>query len=120
MATNAEKLITNGLAVDATPADNATATATLPATTTGLRYIVTGVDVSYSAAVALVRTITVTYTDPRGTAQTFTISRDFTYGGQYIPLGPLSTRQGTGVTVDLQASGTGGITGSVVLYAAGI
>lgn len=120
MATLAERVLGNGRHIQAT-ADNATATATAPASASQVRNILFGVGVSYSGAVTASKTITVDYTDPQGTAQTFTLRRDFTYGGATITFpGPIVGKQGTAASAALEASGTGGVIGTIVLFYATI
>lgn len=101
-------------------ADNATATATVSITAgqTGAqaRTVVLGVSAYYSAAVAAVKNITLSYTF-RGTAIALTVPWDYTNGAAYLPFpSAITTDAGTTVTATLPASGTGGITGVVTIW----
>lgn len=81
------------------------------------RLVLAGVKGYYSIAVAAIRNITVAYTDVNGTAKSLIVQWDYTNGQLFynfpVPLGCLI---GTDATATLDASGTGGTTGSCDLF----
>ena len=81
------------------------------------RLVLGGIKASYSAAVALLKTITITYTDCNNAAATLVLVWDFTNGPLLwsFPL-PIPCQTATDVTATLTASGTGGTTGSIDLF----
>lgn len=102
-------------------ADNATATATAtPTVTAGAkgRLILLGVTAHFSAAVAAIKDITLTYTRPgAGSTNTITISWDFTAGAYTLAFpAPLTCDRGTAASAALAASGAGGTVGRVTLW----
>lgn len=93
--------------------DNATATATAPAAG-GTQHIMTGCIADYSAEVALFRTITF----KKGSTTLCVVRWDFSKGPCILPLpGVLRGDPGGAVSVELQASGSAGVTGRVNLFA---
>lgn len=112
--------ILTGSLIQSSAADNATATATLNAiVNAGARgkYFLTGVEAHYSAAVALIKTITINYTDQGGNAVAYTMPWDFTNGDLIVGFpGIIACKEGTGVTATLTGSGTGGTTGQITLF----
>ena len=113
-AINAQILL-NGL-VEKASADNAIATATAPAMTSQRNFAL-GVLASYDAAVALYKTITITYNTASGTTVTLVFDHDFT-NGEFAFAFPVAVRgfENTLVSAALEASGTGGINGKVFLF----
>ena len=107
---NAQVLL-NGLVASGS-ADNAVATATAPAMT-HQRNFAMGILASYDAAVALFKTITLTYKG--GATEVF--DHDFT-NGEFSLTFPVAVRGDYNelVSAALAASGTGGITGKVWLF----
>ncbi len=115
MSAIVDRILSNGFATQAT-ADNATATATASAQGL-LRNLLLGVSLAYNGSVTAEKTCTISYTDPTGAAQSFVVSRNFTNGGVvYAFPAPITCKAGTAATAALQASGTGGIVGTVVLF----
>lgn len=104
-----------------TDVDNgvATATATPHTGSTGQRGKIFGLGFSadFSAAVAAIVAITLTFTDINGTARTLVFRWDFALGPCVLALpGVLAVQEGTALVATLGASGTGGTTGRIVLY----
>lgn len=114
------RALTTGDAVSSPAEDNATATATLAALDTvggQGRYFLTGVACDFSATVAAVKTVTITWTDSGGTSSTLVLRRTYAEAGfVYRFPSPLGCRIGTGAAAALEASGTGGVTGRVTLF----
>lgn len=109
MAIQAQALIA-GDATQSSAVDNATATATIPATP-GVIQRVLGVSADYSATVSSVKTITIT------AEKTVVFRWDFTNGAFHFAL-PMALRGdiNTAITVALEASGSGGTTGRVTAW----
>lgn len=101
------ELLLNATPKQSSAADNALATVTVAAQQ-AMRHFILGVEADYSAAVALFRTITV----KRGTTTLFQWRWDFSKGpfSKNLPV-PFHGDYNEAVSVELQASGTGGITG---------
>lgn len=115
-----DQIMYAGLVADSGAADNATATATLTPDRQGDmqgQFVLTGFTAGYSAAVAAIRTITISYTKG-GSALTYTYSHDFTLGALNCPLpGTITCDRNTVATAALPASGAGGTTGRIYLFA---
>lgn len=81
------------------------------------RLILLGVTASFSAGLAAIATITVTYTRPgAATTNSITIPYDFTAGAFFLAFpAPLTTERGTSATATLTAGG-GGNLGRVTLW----
>lgn len=110
-AIQAEALL-NGAAAQSNTADNATATVTLAAIT-GARHWIGSVEADYSAAVALIKTVTLKF----GTTAVFIWRWDFSKGPFARGLGfAVHGDYGQAVSVELEASGTGGVTGRVGVF----
>lgn len=92
-------------------ADNATATVTLAAPTDGSRRYVCAIDADFSAAVNAIKTVTLKYD---GVAQ-FAWRWDFSLGPFQRNV-PFAGPKDAEVSVELQASGTGGVTGRVGVW----
>jgi hypothetical protein len=103
-----------GRVTQSTGANNATATAT--ATAVGdQRHLILGVEAHYGAAVAAIKTVTV----KSGTATLQTFRWDFTNGPFFFSF-PVALRGevGAAVSVELEASGSGGVSGYASIYTA--
>ncbi len=103
-----------GTATASSAADNATATCTLPASV-GQRYCVTGVVAAFSAAVASVKAVTLSWTEG-GSAKSLALFAEFS--GALVPLylpGTITGDAGTAVTATLAASGAAGTTGTIAI-----
>ena len=102
----------NGKPVQSATADNATATVTLAATS-GTRHFIGSIEADYSASVALIKTITLKF----GTTAVFVWRWDFAKGPFARGLGfAVHGDYGEAVSVELEASGTGGVTGRVGVF----
>lgn len=102
----------NGACVQSSAADNAIATATLSATS-GSRHWIGSIEADYSAAVALIKTVTLKF----GGVTQFVWRWDFSKGPFARGLGfAVHGDYNTAVTVELEASGTGGVTGRVGVF----
>lgn len=112
----AEALL-NGDVVESATADNATATA-VKAATQAVRHFIGGIEAHYSAAVAAIKTITVTRT-VAGLTVTKTYKWDFAKG-PFVHNFPLLIHgdYNTQVSVALEASGTPGVTGQTAMWVA--
>lgn len=110
---NAELLL-NGEAVQGSAADNATASAT-KAAAIGVRHFLAGIRADYSAAVAAIKTVTVKL----GTTVVQVYRWDFSKGpfADNMPV-PIKPIENTALTVELEASGTVGVTGRVTMFVA--
>lgn len=116
-----DQVLLSGLAISSGAVDDATATATAtPATAGGKegQFTLFGFTAFYSATVSAFKSVTLDYTEPGGTARTIVYPWDFTAGGLVVgfPV-PITCQRGTVATAALDASGTGGTSGTVVLYA---
>ena len=110
------QLLQNAKVADSTAVDNGTATATC-ATAAEERAYLTGFIASFSAAVALIKTITITYTGEDDVAKSIVIAWDFANGPAIVSLpGICRAKTGGDITVALAASGTGGTTGRVYAF----
>ncbi len=91
--------------------DNAISTAAAPAVQ-GQTLFITGVHAQYSAAVAAIKTITLSFN-----GQTLAFSHDFT-NGEFVLNFPVALKSALGgaASAALAASGTGGISGKVIVY----
>lgn len=97
-------------ATQSSAADNATATATAEAIP-GMTQRVLGVSADYSATVSSIKTVTVTGKD------TVIYRWDFTNGPFHLALPlPVVGVLGATITVALEASGSGGVTGRATAY----
>ncbi len=104
------QILTSGTAVQSAAADNAIATATVPAIT-GMTQRLIGIWADYDVAENSIRSITVT-----GDV-TLVFLWDFTDGSANIALpGPIRSALGGAITVALQASGTGSTSGRVIAF----
>ena len=103
-----------GSATQSASTDNATATATVAATE-AMVHLVFGVSADYDAVVAAFKTITVKH----GTTTFQVFNWDFTNGpfAFAFPVA-LKSDQNQTVSVELEASGTGGIDGRSTIYSA--
>lgn len=109
MSIQAQVLI-SGDVTQSSDVNNATATATIAATA-GVTQRLLGVSADYSATVSAIKTITIT------AKKTLVFRWDFSNGAFHFALpAPLRGDLNTAVTVALEASGTGGITGRVTAY----
>lgn len=108
------ELLLNGRAVQSDVADNATATATLAAVV-GVRHAIVGIDADYSTSAPTNKTITLKF----GGVAKFVWRWDFTKGPfvRNLPV-PWHPDYNQAVTVELEASGTGGVTGRVGVWTA--
>jgi hypothetical protein len=95
-------------------ADNATATASVSAIAQQ-KHIVLGCEAHYSAAVSLIKTVTLKH----GSTTWQTFRWDFTNGPFFFAL-PVALRGALNeaVSVELEASGTGGTSGYASIYTA--
>lgn len=102
-----------GKATQSASADNAIATATAAAIA-NQAHLILGVEAHYDAAVSLFKTITVSYN-----GESIVHRWDFS-NGPFIFNYPIALKGADGATVTaaLEASGTGGTEGSVILYTA--
>lgn len=101
------ELLLNGKPVQGSAADNATATVTVGATP-AVRHFVCGIYADYSAAVALLKTVTLKF----GSATAFVWRWDFSKGPFLLNLAlPFHGDYNEAVSVELEASGTGAVTG---------
>lgn len=109
-----EAAILRGKGTQSTAADNATATASVAAIAEQ-RHTVYGVHADYSAAVAAIKTVTVKH----GSTTWAVFRWDFT-AGMFIYNFPLPFRGALNeaVSVELEASGTGGTTGRCTIFTA--
>ena len=113
MSINAQPLI-SGTDVQAS-ADNAIATATVPAIPAVQNFLV-GFHADFDKAVALFKTVTVTRTVADATV-TRIYNWDFTNGPFTLPLpGVVHGQPNSAITVALAASGTGATTGYITAY----
>ena len=104
------QVLTAGTAVQSAAADNATATATVPAIA-GMTNKLLGFSADYDVAVAAIKTVTVTG------KVTVVYNWDFANGPFHLPLpGPIPGVLGATITVALEASGAGSTNGRVVAY----
>ena len=111
------QFILNSRVVDSGTADNATATATVAAGP-GERAYLSGFIAAFSATVATVKNVTITYT-PEGTSTSVSIVIPCTFTDQLaiVPLPGLVHADYAGdITVALAASGSGGVTGRVYAF----
>lgn len=99
----------NGSLVQSSDVDNDVATATASAIA-AQRHFVGGINADYSAAVAAIRTVTLKF----GTTTIHVWRHDFT-GGRFETSLPFAVHgdYNQAVSVELQASGSGGTTGRV-------
>lgn len=102
-------------------ADNVigTATATPHTSTLGHRGRLTlrGFTANYSVNVAVVKTVTITYTDNDDAAITLIFDWDHTLGAHYLQFpNAIACKPGTVATAALAASGTGGTNGRIKLF----
>ncbi len=105
-----DQVLIAGDATQSSAVNNATATATIPATQ-GVQQRVLGVSADYSATVSAYKTITIT------AKKTIIFRWDFTNGPFLFALPvALPGEINTAITVALEASGTGGTTGRVTAY----
>lgn len=116
-----QRVLYNGRMVQDTARNNATSTATVPTPGTTFtnqsRVIILGVAGQYSAAVATVQNLTLSYIDPNGTSRTITFPSTYSAASVTFALpAPISTQVGSLPSVVLDASGTGGVTGQATLY----
>lgn len=111
MSVNAVVLL-NGKVAQSSAADNATATATVAAISHQTHGIL-GVHADYSAAVTAVKTVTI----KKGSAAVLVFRHDFNFGPAFYPL-PTAVwgDLGGAVSVELEASGTGGTTGRAGIF----
>ena len=106
------QLVLAGQVANSADADNAVATASV-AGATGVRHFILGAVASYSQTVSAVKTITF----KRGATTLLQVRWDFSLGPAVIRLpGVLHGDYGEAVSVELEASGTGGTTGRVSLF----
>lgn len=116
-----DQVLLAGLAISSGAVDNATATATAtPAATGGKegQFTLFGFTAFFSATVSAFKSVTLSYTEPGGTARSIVFPWDFTAGALVVAFpGPITCQRGSVATAALTASGTGGTTGTVVLYA---
>ena len=112
MGVNAEVLL-NAKVTQGSVADNATATATVSATGSTTHGIL-GVHADYSAAPAAgYKTITV----KKGSTTLVIFRHDFALGPAFYPLpSAVWGDAGGAVSAELEASGTGGVTGRIALF----
>jgi hypothetical protein len=112
MSVNAEVLL-NAKVTQSSAADNATATATVAAIG-GMTHGILGVHADYSAAPAAgFKTITL----KKGTTTLLVLRHDFSTGPAFYPLPAAVWGDfGGAVSAELQASGTGGVTGRIALF----
>lgn len=103
-----------GNVTQSSAADNATATATVAAVG-NQTHLILGVEAHYSAAVSAIKTVTV----KKGSTTLVTHRWDFT-NGPFIYNYPVALRGDLGgaVSVEVQASGTGGTNGYGIIYTA--
>lgn len=94
-------------------ADNAISTASV-AGAKGVVHHSLGFSADYSAAVAAIKTITF----KKGSTTSFVLRHDFTLGNLLPVALPVAVRgdEDGAVSVELEASGTGGVTGRVNLF----
>lgn len=116
-----DQVLLAGQEATATPADNATATATCTPHVNGGRegrIVLFGCFAFYSASVAALKDITVTYRRPGATNDsTFTFRHDFTLGPLNLPFpGAITCERGTAPTIALAPSGTPGTSGNVTAF----
>jgi hypothetical protein len=108
---NAEGIL-NGDVVDSGDANNAVATAS-KAATLAQRHFALGFFAAYSVAVALIKTITF----KRGSTTVFILRWDFSKGPCCLPLPSICHGDyNQAISVELEASGTGGTNGRVQLF----
>ena len=103
-----------GSATQATAADNATATATLAATT-GVKRLILGVEAQYDVAVAAIRTLTLNV----AAVEVKNWEWDFS-NGPFLFMFPaaLHTDVNEAVTLVLEASGAGSTSGDCTIWVA--
>lgn len=103
------ELLLNSRPFQGATADNATASASVAATL-GVRHFLMAIEADYSAAVALVKTITVKV----NAVVVFVYRWDFSKGpfSRALPV-PIHGDYNQAVSVELEASGTGGTTGRI-------
>lgn len=112
-AVQAQALL-NGAPAQSATADNAIATVTLAAIT-GSRHLIGSIEADYSASVALIKTVTLKF----GGVSQFVWRWDFAKGPFARGLGfAVHGDYNQAVTVELEASGTGGVTGRVGVFKA--
>ena|SRR5207248_11725867 len=107
-----QELILNGDVVQSAAADNAIATAS-KAATANARHFVSGIAADYSVAVALIKTVTLKL----GGVAKLIYRWDFSKGPflHNFPV-PIHGDYNAAVSVELEASGTGGTTGRVAFW----
>jgi hypothetical protein len=113
------ELLLNGDVFQSSATDNATATVTRAAVG-GVRHFVGGLAADYSAAVSAIKTVTLTRV-VAGSTVTLVYRWDFAKG-PFLHNLPLVVHgdQNTAVSVALEASGTGGITGRATIFLADV
>jgi hypothetical protein len=111
------EVLLNGDVLESSAADNATATIA-KAATAATRHFIGGIEAHYSAAVSALKNITVTRV-VGGATVTKTYRWDFARG-PFVHNFPLLVHgdYNTQVSVALEASGTGGITGVAAMWVA--
>lgn len=117
----ANDILANSKAVESSAADNATATASVAAESSfpaglGQANHITGFAANYSAAPSAgYKTITF----KKDATTLFTLRHDFANAGNILPSAlptPVHGDLGGAVSIELQASGTGGVTGTVLMF----
>jgi hypothetical protein len=113
------EVLLNGDVIESPAADNATATIT-KAATAAQRHFLGGIEAHYTGAVSAIRTITITRTIA-GQSVTKTYKWDFTRG-PFVHNFPLLVHgdYNTALSVALDASGAGGVSGVVAAWIASV
>jgi hypothetical protein len=112
------EILLNGTVTQGSAANNAPASVTISAVKSQ-RVFVGGIEAHYSAGVSAIKNVVFTYTVQGLGAQTMTYAWDFTRG-PFLHNFPLLVHgdYNTAVSVTLDASGAGGVTGVCAIWSA--